>query len=91
MTKEVLQQILAEGAQREGAAFLFERVDATLLVDLGGNLVMVEKLKRVELKGETMVSAETSRGERYLVAADDVCGLKLAGGTAGDAGTGFVA
>ncbi len=88
MTAEVLRRVLAEAAREVDDGFSIGG-EATLIVDAGGSLLMIEKLKRAEVKNDGYVVATTARGERFLFGVDSVCGLKL-GRDSEDDGAGFV-
>jgi hypothetical protein len=65
------------GARKDGAAYLLPaETDAVVYVSLAGETLTVSKVNRVE-PADPLVYLETSRGERYVVAADDVRALRL--------------
>lgn len=86
MKNDVLLKMLGEeGAKEGGACVVFaEEREASLLVALEGALLTVERLLRVEVKGDYLV-AHGAR-ERLLVGVAQVVGLRVA---AGAGGTGF--
>jgi hypothetical protein len=65
------------GARKDGAAFLLpSEAEASLYVALEGETLTIQKVSRIE-PIDTLVAVDTSRGERFLVAAEDVRGVKV--------------
>ena len=79
------------GAKKDGAAYLMPDAHLSLYVGFPGETLVVAKVQRVEVH-EPFVHLETSRGERVIVAPEDVRAAKfeLAEGAAKrDRGAGF--
>lgn len=65
------------GARKDGAAYIIPSdTEATIFVSLAGETLTVPKVTRVELSDATVV-ADTTRGERYVLALDDVRAAKI--------------
>jgi hypothetical protein len=65
------------GARKEGNAFLIPTDhEATFFVGLVGETLAVARVNRVEVV-EPFVYADTARGERYVIAPEDVRALKI--------------
>jgi len=65
------------GARKDGAAYLIPGdTDALLYVALEGETLSIAKISRIEAT-DTLLFVDTTRGERYIVAAEDVRALKM--------------
>lgn len=79
MKADVLTQILTKqaGARKEGPGYLIPSdVEVTLFVALEGETLSVQRVIRLEIT-DTLAIAETSRGEHFVLAAEDIRALKL--------------
>ncbi|MBW2734749.1 MAG: hypothetical protein JRH20_20370 [Deltaproteobacteria bacterium] len=85
MTRESVLELLSEVGEGDGKrnVIFAEDKQVALLLALDGALVTVERLSRVELKGEYLVAYGAR--EQFLVAVEYVAGLRLTGdvGTTG--------
>jgi len=65
------------GARKDGAAYLLPAEhDAVVYVALAGETLTISKVNRLE-PADPLVYLETARGERYVVAAEDIRALRL--------------
>jgi hypothetical protein len=65
------------GARKDGAALIVPAdSDATVFVALEGETLSIVKVARVEV-AETLVYLDTAKGERYVIAAEDVRAVKI--------------
>lgn len=65
------------GGRKDGAAFLLPtEAEASLYVALEGETLTIQKVSRIEAMDQ-LVLVDTSRGERFVVAAEDVRGVKV--------------
>jgi hypothetical protein len=65
------------GARKDGGAFLLPaEAEASLYVALEGETLTIQKVARIE-PVDALVAVDTSRGERFIVAAEDVRGVKV--------------
>ncbi len=65
------------GARKDGAAYLVPgEADASIFVALEGETLTVARVSRVEVDG-TLLTIDTSKGERFVVVAEDVRALKI--------------
>ena len=65
------------GARKDGAAYVLPAdTDSSLFVALEGETLAVAKIARLEV-ADTLVYVDTVKGERYVVAAEDVRALKI--------------
>src|SRR5258706_14744385 len=79
MKVEQLVDVLVKqaGARKEGAVLMIpSEHEATLFVALVGETLAVPRVNRVEV-AEPFVYADTARGERYVVAPEDVRAVKI--------------
>ena len=79
MKLETLTEILGKhaGARKEGTAFVFSSdVEATLFVALEGETLQIARVARLEIS-DTLVVADSTRGERFAVVLEDVRALKI--------------
>ena len=79
MKPETITEILTKqfGAKLEGDAIVVqEGAEITIFASLTGETLSVPRVTRLILDG-AMVFAETARGERFALAADDVRALKV--------------
>src|SRR5262245_48116665 len=94
MKLDTLTEILGKyaGARKDGGAYLLaNEVEATLFVALEGETLEIPRVTRVEI-AETLVVADSSRGERFACALEDVRAVKLdrtADGKGRERGAGF--
>lgn len=86
MKTEVLRGILAAAGAERGEAFDL-RGQATFMLEGGGSLVVVDKVKTAALR-EQHLELQSARGERYLCAPEAVLCVKVE--RSEDEGTGFV-
>ena len=78
MTEKVLADVLAnEGrALKQDAAYVIPpETQATVYVNLGTEALVIERIKALKL-GDIVV-AETTRGERYALAYEDVRAVRF--------------
>ncbi len=74
LTEVFVKQV---GARKEGNAYLVPGdADASIFVALEGETLSISKISRLEIEG-SLVSVETSKHERYVVAAEDVRAVKI--------------
>jgi hypothetical protein len=65
------------GARKDGAAFVLPSdSDAMLYVGLEGETLTISRLARLE-PADTLIFIDTQKGERYVVAAEDVRAIRL--------------
>jgi hypothetical protein len=64
-------------ARKDGAALVVpSETDASLFVALEGETLTVVKVTRLEAS-DTLVYLDTAKGERYVVAAEDIRAVKI--------------
>lgn len=74
LTEIIIKQV---GARKDGGAYLFPiEAEASLYVALEGETLTIQKVSRIEPM-DTLVTVDTTRGERFVVAAEDVRGFKV--------------
>ncbi len=79
MKTEQLTEVFVKqvGARKDGAAYLVPgEADASIFVALEGETLTVARVSRIEVDG-TLLTLDTSKGERFVVAAEDVRALKI--------------
>jgi hypothetical protein len=65
------------GARRDGATYhVPAESEAALFVGLEGETLTIAKIARMEV-GDTLLIVDTARGERYVVAGEDVRAVRL--------------
>lgn len=65
------------GARKDGAAFVVPaETDASVFVALEGETLTIAKVTRLEAT-DTTIYLDTGRGERFVVAAEDVRAVKI--------------
>jgi hypothetical protein len=65
------------GARKDGGAYLLPaEAEASIFVALEGETLTIQKVSRIEPL-DTLVTIDTTRGERFVVAAEDVRGVKV--------------
>jgi hypothetical protein len=65
------------GARKDGPALLVpESAEATVFVGLEGETLAIVRISRVETS-DTLVMIDTAKGERFVVAAEDVRAVKI--------------
>jgi hypothetical protein len=65
------------GARKDGAAYLVpSESDAALFVGLVGETLTISKVTRIE-PTDTMLYVDTAKGERYVVALDDIRAMRI--------------
>jgi phenylpyruvate tautomerase PptA (4-oxalocrotonate tautomerase family) len=76
------------GARKDGGAFLVPvEADAQLHVALEGETLSIPKITRIEAL-DTLVLIDTAKGERYIVAAEDIRAVRMDRSARGAAGFG---
>jgi hypothetical protein len=93
MKLDTLTEILGKhaGARKDGAAFVLANdVEATLFVALEGETLQIARVSRIEIS-DTLVLADSTRGERFACALEDVRVVKIDRGERGgrERGAGF--
>jgi hypothetical protein len=84
MKPETLVELLSategvrpETGKKEGGGLLLDpSMEATLYAGIGGELLQVAKVTRIEIQGR-FVMAETQKGERFFLDGETVKGVKL--------------
>jgi hypothetical protein len=79
MRLDQLTEILVKqvGARKDGGAYLVPGdAEASLFVALEGETLAITKVSRVEAN-DTLLTVDTAKGERYVVAAEDVRLVKI--------------
>ncbi len=78
MTREIIATVLeTEGAKASSKGFtLTEAQDVTCFVSTPGDILPIARVVKVEAR-DKYVCLETSKGERFLFAYEDVLGFKL--------------
>jgi hypothetical protein len=93
MKKDLLTDVLAKqvGAKKDGTTWnVPDGAELTLFVALEGETLTVPRVSRLELH-DAMIIADGPKGERYVVAAEDVRALRVdrGPGVRRDRGAGF--
>jgi hypothetical protein len=79
MTAEQVGQVLLRqfGARREGTVFQVPSdADVSLLVALEGETLTVQRVARVDIGGDPVLTVETHKGEQFAFDAQTVRALK---------------
>jgi phenylpyruvate tautomerase PptA (4-oxalocrotonate tautomerase family) len=72
---EVFQKQL--GARKDGAALLVpEAAEASVFVGLEGETLAIARVVRLEV-ADTLVVIDTAKGDRFVIAAEDVRAVKI--------------
>jgi hypothetical protein len=79
MTIETLDKLLAHlGARKDGPTHILPNdADVTFLIALEGETLSVAKVVRAEIQHNTALIAQTSRGEHYAFAIEDLRAIKV--------------
>lgn len=65
------------GARKDGTALLLpEAAEASIMVGLEGETLAIARITRVEI-AESLITIDTAKGDRYVVAAEDVRAVKI--------------
>jgi hypothetical protein len=84
MKTEQLVEVFVKqvGARKDGPAYLVPGdSEASLFVALEGETLSIARVSRLEV-ADTLLTVETARGERYVIAAEDVRAVKIDRGEA---------
>lgn len=79
MRLDQLSEVIVKhaGARKDGAAYLFPtEAEASIYVALEGETLTIQKVSRIEAV-DALLTVDTTRGERFIVAAEDVRGVKV--------------
>jgi hypothetical protein len=79
MKSDQLSEVFVKqlGARKDGAALLVpEAAEASILVGLEGETLAIARITRLEIS-ETLITVDTAKGDRYVVAAEDVRAIKM--------------
>jgi hypothetical protein len=65
------------GARKDGAALLVpDSAEASVFVALEGETLAIVRISRIE-SVDTMITIDTAKGERFIVAAEDIRAVKI--------------
>ena len=84
MKTEQLVEVFTKqvGARKDGPAYVVpNESDASLFVALQGETLAIARISRLEI-ADTLVHVDTAKGERYVIAAEDVRAVKIERGDA---------
>ena len=79
MKTEQLTEVFVKqvGARKDGHAYLVPAdAEASLFVALEGETLTVSRVTRIEVS-DTLLTVDTAKGERYVLAAEDVRAVKM--------------